>query len=438
MLKKPGKIFYGWWIVIVSLVVDAIGQGTFQKGFTLYFLPLQRDLGLTSARYSMAQLLGRLEGGFQAPVGGFLIDRIGSGPLMVAGGVLMGLGFITLSFSNTYLYFVLVYVLLLSLGSRAGFNNASTAAVNQWFRRKRGMAMALVSTGNGVGGAAIVPLVTLMVTTLDWRTSAMVSGIVMLVTVVPLSLLVRRSPESMGLLPDGDRVQPSRAGSRDNPQESSESSSSSGQSVIETDYTVKEAMRTPSYWLLVFSVGLRDVAHSGLQWHIARLLVMSGVGLRTAGFLIGFQSFSTLIFNPFVGWLGDKVSRQRISAFAMLSGTVAMVVLLSNNGHVWELAIFVVLLAFSDTANPLAWAIMGDFFGRKSYATLRGWQHVPNQLMSMSTPVWMGLIFDRTNDFFWAVIPLAVVYGLSACFFWTLPKPKSPARLLAPSVPSTD
>ena len=87
-------------------------------------------------------------------------------------------------------------------------------------------------------------------------------------------------------------------------------------------------------------------------------------------------------------------------------------------------------LAFSESANPLAWAIMGDYFGRRSYATLRGWQHLPDQMMSMSTPVWMGWIFDHNESgYFWALIPLAVIYGLASACYLIIPRPRPPARL---------
>jgi hypothetical protein len=109
----------------------------------------------------------------------------------------------------------------------------------------------------------------------------------------------------------------------------------------------------------------------------------------------------------------------------MVAGALAMFLLLNQSGHVWQLAAFVVLLAVSESASPLGWAIMGDFFGRKNFATLRGWQHLPDQLMSMSTPVWMGLIFDRTGSYLWALIPLIVIHSLSALCFWTLPAPKA-------------
>jgi MFS family permease len=113
----------------------------------------------------------------------------------------------------------------------------------------------------------------------------------------------------------------------------------------------------------------------------------------------------------------------------MTFGAASMAMLLYQNGQVWYLGLSVLLLAVAESANPLSWAIMGDFFGRRAFATLRGWQHLPDQLMSMSTPVWMGWIFDHTGSYYWSLLPLAIIYGLSACVYWLLPQPTTPARL---------
>ena len=200
-------------------------------------------------------------------------------------------------------------------------------------------------------------------------------------------------------------------------------------------------MRTPSYWFLTISSGLRNTVHSGITFLMAPVIVwfLQGQGLSEekglpiAAAFIGILSFATLVFNVLIGWLGDKVSKPKLSAICMVGGVLSMLVLLNQSGFIWQLLIFAILLGFAESANPLNWAIMGEFFGRRSFATLRGWQHLPNQLMSMSTPVWMGWIFDNTQSYFWSLIPLAAIYGLSAVFFWYLPNPKVPERLRARS-----
>ena len=451
LLKRPRNVFYGWWIVAISAAIDALKHGTFNRGFTLYVIPIRNELGIGVAAISLAEMLGRMEGGLQGPLMGWITDRFGPRAILLVGGIASGLGFILLSATQNYLYFVAIFVGLLSLGFRAGYNNATMPAVNQWFRRHRSLAMSIAGTGSALGGAVIAPLVGLLVFTQGWRTSAFISGVVILAVVVPLSFLVRRSPESMGLLPDGDRpVEPERMPAA-TPELSEQGSSAPDSGAVqpssqrtpsalvvgEPDFTAREAMKTASYWLLIMAVGMRNIVHSGMSFLLAPIMVwFLMAGGRTeddsqpiAALFVGLMSLSALIMYPIIGWLGDTWSKQRLSAAAMIGGAISLLVLLDRTGNLWQVCLFVVLLAFSETANPLAWAIMGDFFGRRSYATLRGWQHLPDQLMSMSTPVWMGLIFDRTSSYFWAVVPLVVVFCLSAGFYWTLPRPKLPRRL---------
>ena len=150
-----------------------------------------------------------------------------------------------------------------------------------------------------------------------------------------------------------------------------------------------------------------------------------------ASILVGGFSLTNMIFNPFVGWIGDKVDRRKLSALCMATGSLALGSLITQSGHLWQLVIFVGLLAFAESANPLNWAIMGDFFGRRAYATLRGWQHLPDQLASMWTAMWMGYIYDKTDSFYWALFPLVVLYMAAAVGYWLLPHPKLPQRLQA-------
>ena len=444
-LRWPPRIFYGWWIVLVSLIADGIKQGSFNRGFTVYVIPIQNDLGLSAAAIGWADTLGRLMGGIQGPIVGYLTDRLGPGVMLAFGGITSGLGFILLSYTGNYFFFLLVFVGLMSVGFRSGYNNASISAINNWFRRRRGLAMSLVSVGHGLGGA-IAPVAGLMVLTIGWQAAVRISGIVIILVIVPLSFLIKRSPETMGLLPDGD--QPAPAGSQPSRREETAGGAASGRAGRpgtnrrpnigqETDFTAKEAMRTPSYWLLVLATGLRNTAHSGLSFLLAPVMVWflqeggreQTESLQIAAFYVGLVATATILFHPLVGWLGDRFSKKRLSAICMASGAISLTLLFNANGNLLQLAGFALLLALSESANSLNWAMMGEFFGRRSFATLRGWQHLPDQLMSMWTAVWMGLIYDYTGSYYWAFFPLIALFGLSSLTFLFLPFPRPPARL---------
>ena len=434
-LHLPQKIFYGWWIVAISAWADSLKHGTFNRGFSNYVNPLSRELGVGVGVFSLAEALGRMEGGLQGPLLGWLNDKFGPRLIMVLGSTTSGLGFILLSLTDSYLYFLLVFVGLLSLGFRAGYNNALMPAINQWFRRHRALAMAVAGMGSPAGGLLIAPAVGLLVVEVGWRPIAFASGVAVLALVVPMTLFVHRSPESRGMLPDGDKSPDTVAGALS----PAASSLRTRPAPAQDDFTAREAMRTPTYWLLVLAVGLRNTVHSGMQWLFVPIVVwfLAGAGRaeddasRIAALMLGLLSLSSLVLNPIVGWLGDNMSKQRLSAVAMIGGALSLAVLLNHSGAMWQVYLFVVLAAASETANPLAWAIMGDFFGRRSYATLRGWQHLPDQLMSMSTPVWMGFIYDHTGSYYWALMPLAVIYALAAVGYWVIPSPKPPVRVIA-------
>lgn len=441
LLQMPQRVFYGWWIVSISAAIDSLKHGTFNRGFSAYVNPMSRELGVGVGVFSLAEMLGRMEGGLQGPLLGWLNDRFGPRLIMVLGGVTSGLGFILLSISSSYVYFLLIFVGLMSLGFRAGYNNALMPAINQWFRRHRALAMAVAGMGSPLGGIIIAPAVGLLVVEIGWRPIAFASGALILAVVVPLALFVHRSPESRGVLPDGDKPSESAARARaaGNGGKPGSTPYEFRASPGEPDFTAREAMKTTAYWVLVLAVGLRNTVHSGMQWLFVPIIVwfLTGEGRaeddasRIAALMLGLLSLSSLILNPLVGWLGDNLSKQKLSALAMIGGALSLGALLNHSGALWQVYIFVVLLAVSETANPLAWAIMGDFFGRRSYATLRGWQHLPDQLMSMSTPVWMGFIYDHTGSYYWALLPLAVIYSLAAVGYWVIPRPKPPLRVAA-------
>jgi len=381
--KRPARVFYGWWIVAISLAVETLIQGVYVRGFSLYFLPIQKELGISRAAYSLAELFGRLEGAAQGPVVGYLIHRLGSRTMMVGGGALSGLGFILLSFTQSYWYFLLIFVGLISVAYRASYNNASVPVINYWFRRKRSLAISIMYNAQGLGGLAITPIVGLMVVGLGWRETAFISGIAILAVVVPLSLLVRKSPESMGLLPDGapapplpETEQPRRGEVDPAASEPATEHPAAVKPASDADFTPGEAMRTPSYWLLVLAVSIRNSMHIGVLWHLVPMLVWSGVSPTTAALFVAVISFHLLVFTLCVGWMGDRWSKRRICSVSMVTGGLALVVLMRSGGDLALLTLFAILWASSEATLPVNWAMMGC--SRGAYAAPhQHWDEVP-------------------------------------------------------------
>jgi MFS family permease len=418
--EPPGRMFYGWWIVIIGCVLDAVKGGTYNTGFTLYFLPVLNEMHLSRAATSLPFSLAKLESALEGPLVGYLIDRFDIRVMLVLGTILAGVGFILLSFTQSYLFFLLVFIGPVTTGFQIGFNHATLAAVNHWFRRKRGLAMAIVQTGQAIGGVLIFPLVALVVLTLGWRAAALASGFAVLM-LLPLVLLIRRSPESMGLLPDGER-------------RASHDPSSDGRERVHPpgdthEFTAREALRTPAFWLLATFHGLRNVPYSGVTVHLVPLLVWKGLDQPTAAFFVGLAAFSTVIVRPLTGWLGDRQSKQKIGTVGVLLGALGLVVLTYSDGALWALVAFAILFSFGDGINSVTWALVGDFFGRTHFATIRGWIGTLQSVASMPAAVFTGWIYDQTQSYTYALIPFIVSYCVAGLILWRLPHPERPTRV---------
>jgi MFS family permease len=417
--EGPGRLFYGWWIVIIGCVFDAVKGGTYNTGFTLYFLPVLEEMHLSRAATSLPFSLAKLESTLAGPVAGYLIDRFDIRLMLIVGTVMAGIGFLLLSFTHSYLLFLVVFIGPVSTGFQLGFNHAALAAVNHWFRRKRGLAMAITQTGQSIGGVLILPLVALAVLTLGWRAAALFSGIGVLL-LLPLAFFVHRSPESMGLLPDGERRAADdgsigRVSLANEPRE----------------FTTRQAIRTPTFWLLSAFHSMRNIPYSGVTVHLVPLLVWKGLDQPMAAFFVGLTAFATVIVRPLTGWLGDRQSKRRIGSLGVFLGAAGLVVLIWSDGSFWSLVLFAILFSFGDGINSVTWALVGDCFGRTHFATIRGWIGMLQSFASMPAAVLTGWIYDHTQSYTSAIVVFVVSYCLSGLILWWLPDPERATRRAA-------
>jgi len=102
-------------------------------------------------------------------------------------------------------------------------------------------------------------------------------------------------------------------------------------------------------------------------------MTWKGVGESTAGYLVGVYAIAWTPAILVMGWMGDRWSKQRIAAFGSFIATLGLsLLILRDQVTVWQMMLILVLLAPNEAGWALAWAMLGDFFGRRNFATLRG------------------------------------------------------------------
>ena len=422
-------VYYGWYMLAGASVMNAFGGTVVWQGFAVFFIPVSESLGITYWQTSLAFALARAENGVLGPITGWALDRFGYIPLILGGTIITGIGYIALSRTDTYIAFLLVYLCVISIGSSTSFMQATTAALNTWFVRYRGMVMSINSAAFRLGGAIIIPLLSVGVISLGWQTTAWIIGVALIVLIAPLAFLFRRSPESMGLNPDGGvslyhmrrRIQRNNrrrdSGSTSETASSTQPETASGN--FDGDFTTKQALKTPSFWILVTATTLRITVHGTIFLHFIPILVWRGETQQMAANLVGLISLCAVPVILITGYFSDRVGRPLMLTFLYGSSAISLLLITLVEGT-WPIFLAMLLFIGSEAGSSLNWAIIGDLFGRARYATIRGMMAPIYNMALIVAPVAAGLTFDRLGTYQPVLITGTILMIISSLVFLSL------------------
>jgi len=414
---RLSDLYYGWRMIAVGSVLRILGGGLYFYGFSVFFLPLSQDLNLSRASTSLVFSLARAQGAFEGPIAGYFMDRYGPRPLIILALFMTGVGHMLLSGVNSYVMLLIVYMGVVSLSFHAGLMDAPMLIANTWFIRKRTMAMALISGSIGIGGFIFTPLLSAAVHAYGWRQAAFGCGIAFIVIGMPLALLVRRSPESMGLLPDGDlTVNVNRA------------PAGQPQPLEEVNFTLAQALRTSSFWFLTSATAIRVIILSAINVHYVALMVWKGVSEQRAAVFLAAQAIMAVPSHLLFGWIGDRLNKPKLMGTCMLFATTSMFVLARVHAE-WAILIFVALFSVVESTFPVNWSTVGEYFGRKHFAKIRGSMSFVSTWGSVIGPVLAGTIYDRTRSYEIMIWSCAVLLLVTSVLYALVKKPLPPATV---------
>ncbi len=410
------RIFLGWWVLIAGALINAVGVGVVYQGFTIFFLPLKRELALSSAAVSLVYGASRLEGGLEGPLVAYLINRFGPRKMIVCGVTLVGVGYYCFSMIHSYLMFFLIYVFVIALGSSAGFTHPVGTVITNWFIRRRGTAFGVTTAAGSFGGMVMAPILSHFALNYSWRVAAVVAGSVILAFGLPSSVVMYRTPEEKGLKPDGESMG-NKAGAVSTPSESRSE---------EVDITVKEALKSYAFYLLSLCISLRILVTVALSAHMIPILVWKGMSEAGAAYLVSLYAFLAIIGMLVMGWVGDRFPKQRICSLCLaFTGACLLWISVSTSKAVFYMP--PIALAVSMSTVPLNWSLIGDFFGRRSYASLRGVTIVPVGIATFISPLFAGWVFDHTESYSIVLITFSGILFVCSGMFAALrpPVPRS-------------
>lgn len=386
------RIYYGWYLVTGLGVTTIVSYGISQYLFGVLVVPIHNDMGWSRGAISGAFSLGLILSGLLGLFVGRLVDRYGARLLMSAGSILGATSLLGLSGVTELWQFYLIWSGCIGLAMALTLYSVTFVVVANWFQRRRGGAMALLTVLGGLSSPIYIPFSGLLVARLGWRSALIVLAFTALAIALPIhALLVRRRPEDLGMLPDGAAMpeghDPERVGGN----------------------RLGEAIRLRSFWTLLAATAFSTLAYSVLLAHVVAYLIGRGYDPVVAAGVLGLTGLASLPSRFVFNFISDRFGAQPLLVFCL--GLQALSVLLLIAGSAVFVAAFVIIYGIGFGAvSPLRASVLADHFGRLAYGSITAFHGVPAGIFAGAGPFVAGVLFDVFGDY-------RLAFGLTCAAF---------------------
>jgi len=423
--RAKAKFFYGWYIVAVGFLSHVACAFHMSSTLSVFLKPLTEDLGVSRGLFSLLRSGEILIGAAMAPLVGPMVDRFGGRWLMTGGALAAGIGFVVLSQVSAFWQFLALRWTLVAIGGVFMCHMVVSVTVSRWFVRKRGRAIAIASLGQGFS-KVFIPVVTAMLFVwVGWRFTWAIFGVITLIIVlIPALIFMRRSPEDMGLKPDG-MDEPEDAG--EVMSSKTDTKTSPAVSADEVVWTWQEVIRTQTFWIICFIYGMANVGIAGLNLHVFAYVTDVGfsniVAATVLSIIASTQFGSTLVW----GVISERMAIRRASAlmFVVQAAGLGLVLALNQIAPLYiGFLLYGIGLGGGWVLQELVWA---SYFGRLSLGMVRGLGILVTHAFGAAGAPFFGFVHDVTGSYQASFFAFVIALTLSALLSLMVRAPRKKA-----------
>ncbi len=409
---QTGKgVFFGWYVVLACFVTLFLTTGAGYFTFSVFMIPLEDSFQASRTAITAVGSISAVVAGFATPLVGILIHSWGPRGVIGLGAALTGSAFLLMSMA-TALWQLYLFGALLGAGLAATTIVPNQTLVSHWFVRRRGTAMGIVMTGTALGGVVFAPLAHDLIDTFGWRTAYLVFGTAIPVVVIPLAIfVVRRSPESIGLQPDGDSEGVSSLPPLANPEKPEEAAG----------LGTAEAVRTASFWSLFFVRFFMVMGTGAIAAHTVPIIVASDLGALEgpeAAMLLGSRAIRDFLLVTLAGRLLGGYAAERLPKRLVLVVQFGFLILAAGTLFALEnltgLYLFVLLYGIGNGGAVVYPLVVAENFGLRSFSKILGIMGIPLTLGAAVGQMGAAQIFDATDSYVGVFAGLMLVNGICA------------------------
>jgi sugar phosphate permease len=389
---KP-KLFYGWWVILALLPACLVHSGAPFYVFGIFYKPFIEEFGWSRAEIALTMTIYLLTMGLSSPVIGKLTDIFSPRKMIIAGAVVGGIGFILVSKVTALWQLYVLYFIIGWAYSACGAIPVS-AVVARWFVDKRGLALGIAVAGISLGGFIIAPTGAFFMEAFGWRPTFLFLAATSFIVVIPPTLLiVRNTPQEMGLSPYGEPPQPASA--------------SADQAARATPFTMEpeghwslaDAVKTPTFWLICLAFCLVYLGVGTVLQHQIMHLSDMGVPLTAAAVALGLTGAVGATGKIALGFICDKIAAKyaAVFCFALQALGILFLFFATSMPLIW---VFVFIFGFAMGGQyALQPLVTVYFFGLRSFATIYGIVYMSSALGSALGPLAAAYVYDVTGTY---------------------------------------
>lgn len=387
--RLPRRVYYGWVMLFAVSFTEMTSWGVLYYAFTVFLKPMQSSLGWSTAELTGAFSLALLCSAGAALLIGHLVDRYGTRWLMACGSCAASLLVLAWAVVSNLTLFYLIWVGI-GIAMAAVLYDPAFALVATWFRTMRARALTILTFIAGFASVIFVPLAQWLVQMQGWRMALVSLAVLLALITIPLhALLLRRRPEDLGLVPDGDKPL---------------ASTPLASVVDEQSVSTRTALRGDAFWWIAAAFALTMLTSGAMIVHLVPYLINRGYSAGFAASMVGLVGIMALpgrlVFTP----LGERFSRRLIIALLFASQAIALVVLLVVPGLIGVFG-FVALFGMGFGAIiPARAALVADHYGSTHYARINSILGLFITGARAIAPVGAGILYDVLGTYppvFW-------------------------------------
>jgi MFS family permease len=378
---SPSRVFYGWWVTVAFAVMVFVSAGV-RHAVGPFLKPMVADLGVDRGGFSLVIALGLFLYGLFMPWVGGLTDRVGARWVTAGGSVLLAISLALTAYCQTLWQLALVYGVLGALGLAGTGPVVANVVITRWFVRRRGTVVSLLGSASMTGMSLLVPVVAWL-GAFGWRGAYLALGAVVLAGMLPLCLLVvRDSPEAMGLRPDGA---PGGA---------------MAVAAVAERTPAGTAIRTVAFWQLAGSFFTCGFSMALMSSHGVPMLTDHGYSPIFASWVIGLLAASSIVFTLTLGTLSDRYGARPVLAGVYGGRALIFAGLFLIRGS--EAAMIAVAIVGGLTlagSMSMTSVLTADIYGRHSVGGILGVIFLVHQTGAALGSWLAGALFEATGGY---------------------------------------